>query len=127
MGYIVGDWVEVNNKKGRVIAAYLDGNSHIYYVINDGEDNDEYLTNEIQGIPLTPEILETNKWEKFKSKRITWWRTQFGNTYFYARQQNPAIWFICRGKSRHVLKKIKYVHQLQHLLFGLGLDNNLKI
>lgn len=84
---------------------------------------------DINPISLTPAILEKNGWEKFRSKRLTWWRVRFGSTYFYIRQnrQFPTIWFVCRGKSRHVLKRVKYVHQLQHILFVFDINSEMEV
>lgn len=118
--YIIGDLVEVNGKRGLITETSVDADFSSIYLIN----NKEYKANDIQGIPLTPELFDNIKWERFKSKRILWWRIHVGSTYYYARQnkQYPTIWYICRGKSRHVLKRVKYVHQVQHLLFALELD-----
>ena len=29
---------------------------------------------ELSGVPITPEILDNNKWKRLKSKRYTWWK-----------------------------------------------------
>lgn len=121
--YIIGDLVKVNGKRGLVVETYIDADFSSIYLIND----EEYKASDIQGIPLTPELFDTIKWEKLKSKRLTWWRIHLGSAYYYARQnkQDPTIWYICRGKSRHVLKRVKYYHQVQHLLFALELDGDI--
>lgn len=70
-------------------------------------------------IPITPEILEKNKWHHQNS----WYfyidcykgylGVEFGDGIPIVDYQN------------NIICKVKYVHQLQHLLFGLGLDSNL--
>lgn len=85
----------------------------------------------IQGIPITPEILEKNGW-----KRTQMFIDDDGlefHTYIddercldlqYYPQYKKFAAFICK---QEVLSDIEYVHQLQHLLFGLGLPMNLKV
>lgn len=85
----------------------------------------------IQGIPITPEILEKNGW-----KRTQIFIDDDGlefHTYIddercldlqYYPQYKKFAAFICK---QEVLSDIEYVHQLQHLLFGLGLPMDLKV
>ena len=65
---------------------------------------------EVQPIPLTYEMLEKNGWK--------WDGLDFviGALVLYP----EADYFVFDGFGL----KLKYVHQLQHLLFGLGLDSN---
>lgn len=80
-------------------------------------------------IPLTPEILDNNKWKRLKSKRYTWWRARFDSVYYFIKPNKdyPSVWELCRGKTKHRFKKIKYVHQLQHFLFGLDLNSDMRL
>ena len=75
---------------------------------------------QLDGVPLTPEILEKNGWEKVHDDYI---------------DDNHHL-MLCEGYDHYVLYKvinekvtwlmdISYVHQLQHLLFGLGLESNM--
>lgn len=85
----------------------------------------------VQGIPITPEILEKNGW-----KRTQIFIDDDGlefHTYIddercldlqYYPQYKKFAAFICK---QEVLSDIEYVHQLQHLLFGLGLPMDLKV
>lgn len=85
----------------------------------------------IQGIPITPEILEKNGW-----KRTQIFIDDDGlefHTYIddercldlqYYPQYKKFAAFICK---QEVLSDIEYVHQLQHLLFGLDLPMDLKV
>lgn len=85
----------------------------------------------IQGIPITPEILEKNGW-----KRTQIFIDDDGlefHTYIddercldlqYYPQYKKFAAFICK---QEVLSDIEYVHQLQHLLFGLGLNSEMEV
>ena len=75
---------------------------------------------QLDGIPLTPEILGKNGWEKVHGDYIDVCHNLM----------------LCEGYDHYVLFKvinekviwlmdISYVHQLQHLLLGLRLDNNI--
>ena len=80
-------------------------------------------------IPLTPEILDKNRWKRLKSKRYTWWRARFDGVYYFIKPNKdyPSVWELCRGKTKHCFKKIRYVHQLQHFLFGLELNSDMRL
>lgn len=77
----------------------------------------------IESIPLTPEILEKNGWERDKLV-----------TYIYGHEAH-YIEVICTPNSEWVyvtfkgetIHRIKYVHELQRILWALGKDANLKI
>lgn len=90
----------------------------------------------IEGVPITPEILENNGWEKKifylqlkKSVRERYEYTLPGTglnidcrPYITLDTQKFSINYECS-----MLKYIKYVHELQHILWALGLDAELKI
>lgn len=81
------------------------------------------LCRNIGPIPLTPEILEKNGWERDKLV-----------SYIYGHKAH-FIEVICTPNSEWVyvtfkgetIHRIKYVHELQHILWALGNDANLKI
>lgn len=62
---------------------------------------------EVQPIPLTYEMLEKNGWK--------WDGQDFVGACLLYPEGNYFVFDAFRTK-------IKYVHQLQHLLFGLGID-----
>lgn len=100
------------------------------YEARDKNDNDALIEeDDIVPIPLTPEILDNNEWKKLKSKRYTWWRARFDGVYYFIKPNKdyPSVWELCRGNTRHRFRKIKYVHQLQHFLFGLDLNSNMNL
>lgn len=128
---------------GDLVSVYVGVEKYIVKVIGIKTENEAFLyqikfpNGEIQyadkdnivPIPLTPEILDNNKWKRLKSKRYTWWRIRLDNVYYFIKQNKdyPSIWELCRGNTRRRFKKIKYVHQLQHFLFGLDLNSDMNL
>ena len=90
--------------------------------IND-KYNVGYNCHDLDPIPLTPELLEKNGWERDELV-----------SYIYGHDAH-SIEVICTPNSECVdvtlkgdtLHRIKYVHELQHILWALGLDANLKV
>lgn len=133
--YIPGDLVKIvlDDKKQVVKVIGYDPTHKRYLLTN------EYIhetrgcvsvkEDEIMLISLTPEILDNNKWKRLKSKKYTWWRVRLDNVYYFIKPNKdyPSIWEFCRGNTRRRFKKIKYVHQLQHFLFGLDLNSDMNL
>lgn len=84
---------------------------------------------ELSGVPITPEILDNNRWRRLKSKRYTWWKARFDGVYYFVKPNKdyPSVWELCRGNTRRRFEKIRYVHQLQHFLFGLGINSEMEV
>lgn len=80
---------------------------------------------EVKPIPLTPEILEKNGWKKDGK----WYYLKTRRAYLYTIQDagQPDEFLICACTDKHNLTSVSFVHQLQHLLFGLGVDNNMEV
>ena len=79
--------------------------------------------NDIDGIPLTPKILENNGWKLYEP-----------STKMYIKSNsNLAVCFPPHSDKVQVyyvvehLRTIKYVHEFQHILWALGMDADLKI
>ena len=130
--YIPGDLVTYN---GNIVTIEnSDGYYATYY------DEDEFLqevnVNAIEGIPLTPAILEKNGWKRNGG--------QYSFTYKpYAGDKVELIgFFIEMFKDVHDILKHRYfqithedkvicgcfyVHQLQHHLFGLGINHEMEV
>lgn len=82
---------------------------------------------DILPIPLTPEILEKNGWKHKK---------EFGEYWFVPRNEDYELlaldkvgeeWAIYIEENSSNFENIKFVHQLQHLLFGLGLNSEMEV
>lgn len=131
--YIPGDLVSiyagVKKYSVKVIGTEVE-NEVFSYQIKFSNGEIQYADKDnIVPIPLTPEILDNNKWKRLKSKRYTWWRIRLDSVYYFIKPNRdyPSIWEFCRGNTRRCFKKIRYVHQLQHFLFGLDLNSDMNL
>ena len=131
--YIPGDFVSVYVGVGKYIVKVIGiktENEVLLYQIKFPNGEIQYADKDnIVPIPLTPEILEKNGWRELKSKRYTWWKTRLDGFYYFIKPNKdyPSVWELCRGNTRYRFKKIKYVHQLQHFLFGLELNSDMNL
>ena len=75
-------------------------------------------------IPLVPAILEKNVWEKEK----------YGLSYY--KKESQTLEFRLIGKTygwtlrcgnKDLIEKVEFIHQLQHLLFGLGINHKMEV
>lgn len=80
-------------------------------------------------IPLTPEILKKNGWKKKMYCDWCYYLPIEGNLLYLSKGTGIDGAFsvsVGQGMSYYVAS-IKYVHQLQHLLFGLGLNSEFEV
>lgn len=76
----------------------------------------------LPGVPLTPEILEKNEWKFINGK----YALKIKNSnYIVLEFTEDGIYAYINGKT--MLFTIKYIHELQHLLFGLGLNSEMEV
>lgn len=77
---------------------------------------------DIVPIPLTPEILEKNGWKK-PDGFDSYWLDKIGLL------QDGDVWHSALGSTKIAitLSNIQYVHELQHLLFGLGINHEMEV
>ena len=94
-----------------------------------GSSKDDWIqtyNDEVSPIPLTPEILEKNGWDKLNKIPINC-------TILYKSHQGLMIGYNINSKTFiydfgvNLQRKIKFIHQLQHLLFGLGLNSEMEV
>ncbi len=128
----LGDWVLAGGSPIKIdeLVEGIDALS-----VYDDETNEikDYSYDDLTPIPLTEEILEKSGWRKsgYMSVRgrATLYRlgsaTDRDRTVvcFYAQDIFLEMW----QEHNIVRKEIKYVHQLQHILWALGVDDDLKI
>lgn len=85
--------------------------------------------NNIEGIPLTPELLKKNnfKEEQHQKEGTSEWYDYYhydlGINIVYEVDGNKFAAYL-DGKK---LREIQYVHELQHILWALGLNAKLKV
>lgn len=114
--YIPGDFVYIYGSL-RIIS-----NCDSYYATyyDENESLQEVNVNVIEGIPITPEILKKSGWEhkddvyfkKYPHRKLV---IMDGNAY------------IINERCSLFLRKVEFIHELQHLLFGLGLNSEMKV
>lgn len=88
---------------------------------------------DIVPIPITPEILEKNGWKHTHDGIYTLTDVFLGgdpcdedNYAMLTLYTDYDMWYI--EKNLEFMKgDIKHLHQLQHLLFGLGIDKNMEV
>lgn len=122
---------------GDLVSVYVGVKKYIVEVIGTENENEALLyqikfpNGEIQyadkdnivPIPLTPERLKKNGWKKFKRP--------YSSDYCYRRKGYPTL--NMRSEKEVYFhwgdqdESITTVHQLQHLLFGLGLNSEMKV
>lgn len=115
--YIKGDIVMYDNKIHTIIDKLELNNYELSYI----EHPVHQL--ELSGVHITPEFLKNNGWKKFKRP--------YSSDYCYRRKGYPTL-NIRSDKEVYFHwgdhdKSITTVHQLQHLLFGLGLNSEMEV
>ena len=123
--YIIGDIVMYKNRIHTIIDTLELNNYELSYIRH------QVNQLELSGVPVTPEILEKNGWD------FTGYNTDFNGSLLNIcskRDILPYLYYYYATKSfsvsicgKIVLPNIKYVHELQHLLFGLGLKSEMEV
>lgn len=144
--YIPGDLVMVKesalqfakDKIFKVISS-LSGGFVKVVMLNDSSTTYSISNNAVRPIPLTSEILEKNGWVKEVMSRGVknshWVYTkpdieEYGYFPIYIEKGIGKEFDVYPFTGNHVCKQIafiKYVHELQHLLFGLGLNSEMEV
>lgn len=94
-----------------------------------GSSKDDWIqtyNDEVSPIPLTTEILEKNGW---KDDGYDWYKLPTKRAYLYITKDMTTLgeFLVCIGLDRHNLASINFVHQLQHLLFGLNINSEMEV
>lgn len=130
--YIQGDLVKLNGKTVKITFA---GHDVIEYIPLDRRGGDEWRTSRklIEPIKLTPQILEDNGWVKGELKK-----EDNARAYYYTYSKKGCIvelryYTLCDMFLVYIDQEalmnilFLYVHQLQHLLFSLGLSSEMEV
>lgn len=133
--YISGDLVYIHGSL-RIINN-CDGYYATYY--DEDETLQEINVNEIEGIPLTKEILEKNGWKKelmnrgIKNSYLVYIKPDIEEYGYFPISIEKGIgneFDVYPFTDNNVCKPIayiRYIHELQHLLFGLELNSKIEI
>ncbi len=127
--YIPGDLVMVKksalqfakDKIFKVISS-LSGGFVKVIMLNDSSTTYSISNNTVRPIPLTSEILEKNGWKYINGKYTL--KIKNANYVVLEFTEDGIYTYI---NENTMLFTIKYIHELQHLLYALHIDNNLKI
>lgn len=124
--YIPGDLVYIHGSL-RIISN-CDGYYATYY--DENESLQEVNVNVIEGIPIIPEILEKNGWIGTKRALfVTYTKIVYTRVIFTIIETigEPHVFRVCCGRNNCLLRNVMYVHELQHLLFGLGINHEMEV
>lgn len=144
--YIPGDLVMVKesalqfakDKIFKVISS-LSGGFLKVVMLNDSSTTYSISNNAIRPIPLTPEILEKNGWERkvmsrgIKNSHLVYTKPdieEYGYFPIYIEKGIGKEFDVYPFTYNNVCTQIayiKYVHELQHLLFGLGIYHKMEV
>lgn len=137
--YIPGDFVKIEygeaaGKIGFVTNAILKrkGSYGLFVFIGkefQGSSKDDWIStynDEVSPIPLTTEILEKNGWKKSKINDCAYFYYKDGLFLTYT-SKDDKFWFDDFDYSSSICVELPYVHSLQHLLFGLGIENEMEV
>ena len=119
--YIKGDIVMYDNKIHTIMDTLGVNDYELSYISHPVNQL------ELSGVPITPEILEKNGWEKDEEASF---KTQL---YYRKKVGVRTIFVIIKEETSRIvynntcLRIIQYYHELQHLLFGLGLNHEMKV
>ena len=119
--YIKGDIVMYDNKIHTIMDTLGVNNYELSYISHPVNQL------ELSGVPITPEILEKNGWEKDEEASF---KTQL---YYRKKVGVRTIFVIIKEETSRViydstcLRIIQYYHELQHLLFSLGLNSEMEV
>lgn len=79
---------------------------------------------DIVPINLVPAILEKNGWKREKYGLVYY--KKVSETLLFRLIDKNYGWTLRCG-NQDLIKKVEFVHELQHLLFGLGLNSEMEI
>lgn len=121
--YIRGDLIELDNELKIVLVS---GSSNL--IVSELSNKREATlcdVSEVKSISLTPQILKIMVGECIVA-RVLALKGQYQICLFYPKD-SPKKFTFRRYDGYGAYNDIEYVHQLQHLLFGLGVDSKIKI
>lgn len=128
--YISGDLVMVKksalqfakDKIFKVISS-LSGGFLKVVMLNDSSTTYSISNNAIRPIPLTPEILEKNGWKENKGDYIN----DSNHLHLCGKYDEYSVYKVVNDYNVVWLTCVRNVSDLQHLLFGLGLNSEMEV
>ena len=112
--YIIGDIVMYKNRIHTIIDISKSNGYELSYVRH------PVSPVRLSGVPLTDGILEKNGWKKLYEKFFEKNVNNIRLTIEFSVNIYVAI-------NRIFIMEIHYIHELQHLLFGLGINHKMEV
>jgi hypothetical protein len=126
--YIVGDVVEYDNKI-MVVKEPRDGRH--FDLSCQGLVRCFVGVDETKPVSLTPEILEKNG---FEHDTKYWSRTGINDQELYDYYKKKELFSLVKDRDEYIIRfspllviVIRYVHELQHFLFGLKINYEMEV
>ena len=129
--YIKGDIVMYDNKIHTIMDTLGVNNYELSYI----EHPVHQL--ELSGVPLTLEILEKNGWDKEEKDGSVFSLSEAfmggdendedNYTCFQLYYQNKKDGWVIDMRGEPLKFEIHYIHELQHLFFGLGINHEMEV
>ena len=120
--YIKGDIVMYGNRIHTIMDTLELNNYELSYISH------QVHQLEISGTPLTLEILEKNGWKKKMYCDWCYYLPIEGNLLYLSKGTGiDGAFSACVGQDMSYIANISFIHQLQHLLFGLGLNSEMEV
>lgn len=114
--YIVNDIVMYKNRIHTIIDILASNGYELSYIRH------QVNRVELSGVPLIPEILEKNGWRSINGKYAL--KIKNANYVVLEFTEDGIYTYI---NENTMLFTIKYIHELQHLLFGLELNSEMEV
>ncbi len=124
--YIVGDLVRYTSLYKEPVAEICEVRETSYLIRFMNGNFAKVTSKEIKPIPLTKEILKKNGWKKSKINDCAYFYYKDGLFLTYT-SKDDKFWFDDFDYSSCICVELPYVHSLQHLLFGLGLNSEMEV
>lgn len=124
--YIDGDLVIYTSLFKEPIAEICEVHETSYLIRFMNGNFAKVTSQEIKPIPLIPKILEKNGWKKSKINDCAYFYYKDGLFLTYT-SKDSKFWFDDFDYSSSICVELPYVHSLQNLLFGLGLNTEMEV
>ena len=124
--YIDGDLVRYTSLFKEPVAEICEVRETSYLIRFMNGNFAKVTSKEIKPIPLTQEILKKNGWKKSKINDCAYFYYKDGLFLTYT-SKDDKFWFDDFDYSSSICVELPYVHSLQHLLFGLGLNSEMEV
>lgn len=121
--YIEGDIVEYDNK----VMAIKEPRDGSHFDLSCPKEGLVYCfvgVDEIKPVPFTLDIIIKNGW--MENRYTDMFYKAIGEGRYLNLRVEGQTWIVGLA-HQDLLKNIKYVHELQHLLFGLGLNSEMEV